>query len=170
METRVLRFPMSAPQLNQDLSAPMILLATIWVSAAPVLTANKTLHEQRDIVFGIRELDHLPPERIFRVKCAAFTHSYIPLLLGILAFLALMTGFIGLAAKNVPLPSEQEHDRWLCYLVALMPASMFVGFAFGGGRDVLVMRRMLKEDELGLKGQKSEPSPFPEFDERTPAQ
>lgn len=137
--------------MNTDLSAPLILLATIWVSAAPVLTANKTLHEQRDVVFGIREIDHLPADRAYRVKRAAFLHSYIPMLLGILVFLALMTGFILFAARNVPLPSEQEHDRWMCYLVAFMPASMFAGFAFGGGQDVLVMRRMLCEDRGHLK-------------------
>ncbi len=132
--------------MNSDLSAPLILLATIWVSAAPVLTANKTLHEQRDIVFGIRELKHLLPSRICQVQRAAFFHSYIPLLCGILMFLGLMIGFILFSAANVPLPPEQEGRRWLCYLVALMPSSMFLGFAIGGALDVLTMRKILRED------------------------
>jgi hypothetical protein len=137
--------------MNNDLlSAPLIFLATIWVSATPVVAANKTLHEQRDLVLGIRQLDHLSPERAFFVRRAAYLHSYIPMLLGILLFLAMMTGLIAFAAANVSL-ADYEQYRWLCYSVAFMPAFMFLGFLFGGGLDVRVMRKVLEEDKLKLK-------------------
>ena len=132
---------------NGFLSAPLILLATIWVSAAPVLAANTTLHDQRDLVSGIRNLAHLSPARALQVRRAAFLHSYIPLLIGILIFLAMMSGFIVYTAWSLHLPKDQEPYRWLCYMVALMPAFMFIGFAFGGGKNVFVMWQILNEEK-----------------------
>jgi hypothetical protein len=128
------------------LAAPFVLLASVWVAATPVLTANKTLHEQRDIVFGIKELKDMTPARAYRVRCASLWHSYVPLLLGILCFLAMMTVFMLVTARVAPLKPDQERYRWLCYLVTVLPAFSFLGFLVGGGRDIAFMRRILAED------------------------
>jgi hypothetical protein len=136
---------------DELLSTPLILLATIWVSASPVLSANETLHDQRDIVLGIRELGHLSPEVACIIRRSSFRNSYVPLWLGILMFLALMTVFIGFTAGTIALPKDQESHRWLCYSVMLMPMFMFCGFLIGGILDISTMRRLLRREESKLK-------------------
>lgn len=129
----------------------MMILAAIWVCAAPVLTANQTLHAQRDIVLGVKKLEDADPNYVHIIRHAAFWHSYLPLLLGVLVFLALLTAFAWITAANLDLPETQESFRTLCYAAAVLPAFSFIGFLYGGGKDCVIMIRRLRDSSATQK-------------------
>ena len=129
-----------------QLTAPLVILATIWLGAGPVLSALRIIHGQRDIVLGVKRLDHLTPAQAHDIRSVALWNSYLPLLLGVLLFLLLLTGFVCVAVNYLELPQNQKSLRRLGYIVALQPAFTFIGFLLGGARDMVFMLHTLKQE------------------------
>src|SRR5262249_7806645 len=60
-----------------------------------------SLHSLRDIALGVRPLATVDAVQIRRIRMAALWHSYLPLWIGVLGFLILITIFVIYLAINV---------------------------------------------------------------------